>query len=88
MTKQGTGCRHCGCRMSNVTNTYEHVVRTIGPDGKSREVPMIRRRRVCRHCQLPYTTVERVEEEEDQPETPPEPINNGETPPPPDNPFL
>lgn len=76
-------CPNCGCKVGNrVTHTYRTEVNW---HGKTRQ--HIRRRRVCRHCSYPYTTVEVLEDETKpgypSPETPPK-----EVPKEPDNPFL
>lgn len=52
-------CRFCGCRMNEVTHTW---VFDVTYHGKKRTI--IKRRRVCRHCKLPYTTIETYEDEE------------------------
>jgi hypothetical protein len=63
-------CRHCGCKQSTVTHT-----RVIETSWRGRRFVSIRRRRICRFCKLPYTTVESYEEENEIgiPEIPAEP---------------
>ncbi|GAB4138389.1 MAG: hypothetical protein Tsb009_06580 [Planctomycetaceae bacterium] len=57
-------CTSCGCRHSYVANTYTRVIHWRG----QRRIHK-RRRRVCRNCGLPFTTVE-VLENESEPGTP------------------
>jgi hypothetical protein len=52
-------CRDCGCKMSTVTNTWTKDVKY---HGKKRTI--VRRRRVCTHCGLPFVTVETYEDDE------------------------
>lgn len=52
-------CRHCGCRVSKVTNSTKHEVMYLG-----KKTTVIKRYRRCFHCNLPYTTVEAYEDEE------------------------
>ena len=44
------GCPRCGCRDWRVSNTYWGKIDAA-----------VRRRRVCRHCNHPITTVEVIE---------------------------
>lgn len=75
-------CPHCNCGHHHVSHTWKLEVSW---QGHPRTI--IRRRRVCRHCKLPFTTVEHLEAE-DQPgapsQDPPPPGKPGED----GNPFL
>jgi hypothetical protein len=78
----GFQCPSCGCRHHSVTNTWQREVRL-----KGKLKTIIRRRRVCRHCSLPFTTIETHEEDltgdlDLSPKKPPE--DTGALP----NPFL
>lgn len=88
-------CRHCGCKQSKVTDTR---IRTFEFRGIVKDC--IHRRRICRNCKLPYTTVE-YEEREDlrlAPDVPLPPLPSQAPPLPPkktprrkgkgDNPYL
>jgi len=80
----GIRCPHCGCRHNKVRHV-EH--REISWGGTKRTVT--RRKRICMHCNVPYTTVETYESEDKigQPELPPEyPPEN--KPKPRRNPYL
>ena len=86
-TKESICCRRCGCGQSRVTHSWPRVIRWTW-QGLKREKTIIKRRRVCRYCGLPFTTIETYEAE-DQPEhpenvdqDPPEEPKNG------DNPFI
>lgn len=84
-------CPNCGCRVGNkITHS---VPREITWRGVKRTT--IRRRRVCRHCGLPWTTVEHIEDENnpgfpdappvvEHPDDPDEPNTNGR----PSNPYV
>ena len=52
-------CRNCGCKMNKVTHTTEHTIKWKGGTKT-----VVRRRRICRHCNLPFTTVETHEHED------------------------
>lgn len=53
----GVQCRWCGCKDCRVTHTQK---KTITRKGKSSE--LVRRRRVCRYCGVPFFTVEYYED--------------------------
>jgi len=55
-------CKNCGCLMNKVTHTRQIQFRTH----TGRIKIIIRRRRVCRHCQLPFITVEYPEDEDNR----------------------
>lgn len=52
-------CRHCGCRMTSVTQT---IVFEVTYHGKQRTI--IKRHRKCRHCGLQFNTIETYEDDE------------------------
>lgn len=54
----GFRCSNCHSRFHKVTNTWQHSVKWQG-----RVKTIIRRRRVCEHCGLPFTTIETHEED-------------------------
>lgn len=56
---QSLECRQCGCRLSTVTDTRIHEIKVYG-----RMKTLIRRRRVCHYCKLPFTTIETYESED------------------------
>jgi len=88
--EDGIECPDCGCRMSYVQNTYKTEVRWRG-----RTRTHVRRRRICRHCGLPFRTVE-VPEDEQRPGVPDteggDAVENATDTPPdtdaPQNPYL
>lgn len=46
-------CRYCGCRLSKVTHTW-----VIDAIRRRKRIKVIKRRRVCKHCGLSFTTIE------------------------------
>ena len=56
---EGIRCPHCNCGYCPVRHTE---IRTIKFQGKEHTV--VRRKRVCQHCNLPFTTVETPESED------------------------
>lgn len=52
-------CRFCGSRLSKVTNTWQIEAKFRG---KCKTI--IKRRRECLHCRLPFTTIETYESED------------------------
>lgn len=85
----GFRCSNCHSRFHKVTNTWQHSVKWRG-----RVKTIIRRRRVCEHCGLPFTTIETHEEDVVdliQPVSPKRNLPPKEDPgkdQPPTNPFL
>lgn len=66
MSGEGIACRGCGCAVGNkVTHSWKRFVQW---GGNSKTI--VRRRRVCRHCGLAFTTIETHEDpqEIDKPE--------------------
>lgn len=51
-------CRYCGCKQSRVQQTN-----IIERKWKNKSITIIKRRRICRHCAMPQTTVEHVYED-------------------------
>jgi len=84
--KESIRCPVCWCRYCPVVNTYP---RQVIFRGKAKTI--IRRRRVCRHCGLPFYTIETYEAEA-SPGLPEDasPLDNGEgqRPEGEDNPYL
>lgn len=84
---EGIRCRSCGCGHCPVVNTYK---RQINWNGKVRVI--IRRRRVCRNCKLPFFTNEDVEEDDvdltESKVVPVEPPEIKDEEPPERNPYL
>jgi hypothetical protein len=56
---ENIGCRACGSRLSKVVNTW---ARPVTWHGVSRTI--VKRRRICAHCGLPFNTIETYEDEE------------------------
>ena len=54
----GFRCRHCNSCLSRVCNTYIYKVTYYG-----QTKTLIKRRRICIHCKLPFTTIETMEDE-------------------------
>ena len=61
-------CRYCYCKMCDVIKTVNTVVKFSGV-----ERIIVKRTRRCRHCGLPFTTIETYESEDktNTPETGP-----------------
>src|SRR5688572_5551446 len=57
--KEGIRCPHCNCGYCPVRHTE---IREITFRGK--KLVMVRRKRVCQHCNVPFTTVETPESED------------------------
>lgn len=54
----GFRCKHCYSPISKITNTWTNTVTYYGVTKT-----YIKRRRVCIHCGLPFTTIETIEDE-------------------------
>lgn len=55
---EGFRCRHCHSRISKVTDTRTFTVTYYG-----QTKTLVKRRRICFHCKLPFTTIETMEDE-------------------------
>jgi hypothetical protein len=56
---EGFRCRFCHSRISTVSKTETFTITYYG-----QQKTLIKRRRVCFHCGIPFTTIETVEDEE------------------------
>jgi transcriptional regulator NrdR family protein len=71
-------CPSCNCGHCPAVKTMESIVRFRG-----RRKKMVRRRRVCRHCEHAFYSREFIEDDDELPPLPPTELG-----PMPDNPFI